>query len=172
MPRKSAVGGTCVFWDVECCPIPGGVDPDSICKKIKSAVAKKGNCGGKVSIRAYNKTIQESDSLCYAGVRLVNEESGSIVDKMQKDILFWALENRPKPNAKNHDRPNLVVIAESVSQESDFGRTLLYLKLRNYNVIAALPKEDNVACPYASSACLWTSLFDSGKPIYQSGSAH
>lgn len=49
------------------------MDPDSICKKIKSAVAKKGNCGGKVSIRAYNKTIQESDSLCYAGVRLVNE---------------------------------------------------------------------------------------------------
>lgn len=87
------------------------------------------------------------------------------MDRMQKDILFWAVENLPKPGTENRKLPNLVVIADKVDPESDFGTTLRDLKLNDFNVVAALPNE--VACPYASSVYLWSSFFHSGRPIYQ-----
>ncbi|VVB03214.1 unnamed protein product [Arabis nemorensis] len=167
MPWKYPIGKTCVgnaavFWDVEDCPIPRRVFPESICQIIKSPLEKK-RTRGIMSIRAFammdNDTIDEAgDPLCYAGIRLVHEDSGSIVDQMQKEILIWALEHRPKLGAQNRERPNLVVIAKNVKTESDFGRMLFYLNLRNYNVIAVVPNE--VACPYANSVLLWTSFFD------------
>lgn len=78
MPRKSG-GKTGVFWDPDACPVPGGVDPNSIGERIKSAVALK-SCSGKVSTRAYaaqrrdrSIIIPGGDSLCFAGTRIVDE---------------------------------------------------------------------------------------------------
>lgn len=73
------MGKTGVFWDLDACPVPGGVDPGSIGQRIKSAVAMK-SCYGKVSTRAYAAQRRDGtiifpggDSLCFAGTRIVEE---------------------------------------------------------------------------------------------------
>lgn len=44
-----------VFWDVEECPVPDGVEPSVVCENIKLALEKKGYRPCNVSIRVYGE---------------------------------------------------------------------------------------------------------------------
>ncbi|CAN7095516.1 unnamed protein product, partial [Brassica rapa subsp. narinosa] len=62
-----------VFWDVKECPIPAGLDPGSIFRNIKSALAKQGYLG-ELTIRPYCDKDQfpdGPDDFESAGMKLV-----------------------------------------------------------------------------------------------------
>lgn len=67
-----------MFWDLEDCPIPEGLSPDSIHAKIKKALENKGY-GGALSIRAYGEKETFPDELLdkyrNAGIAIVQGES-------------------------------------------------------------------------------------------------
>lgn len=66
---------TGVFWDVKECPIPTGLDPDSIFRNIKSALAKNGYYG-ELTIMPYcdkNQFPDGPDDFESAGMKLVPE---------------------------------------------------------------------------------------------------
>lgn len=48
---KPVEANTAIFWDIEDCPIPGGLDPLMFLQNIKSALNH--GCRGKLSIMVY-----------------------------------------------------------------------------------------------------------------------
>lgn len=70
----SAEAKTGVFWALEDCPIPEGLNPDSVHAKIKKALENKGY-GGALSIRAYGEKETFPDIYRDAGIAIVQGES-------------------------------------------------------------------------------------------------
>lgn len=80
------------------------------------------------------------------------------LDSMIVDILLWALDN-PAPS-------NLMVISETISQETELSSLLQHLESKGYNILVAHAEE--AASPVLPPACLeWRldSLFSGGNPM-------
>ncbi|KAG7566059.1 NYN domain limkain-b1-type [Arabidopsis suecica] len=161
---------TCVFWDVEDFQAPEGRDPDWVYQKIKSALAKKGY-RGIVEIRAYGEKNKIRDAFLLAGIMVVPEgDKCARVNRMMKDILFWALDN---PVQESMIR-TVMVISKNISEDFEFLSVLHGLHSRGYKVFLA-DSDENVESlkqnEFARSLWLWTSLLDGGYPIGNSGSS-
>eukprot|EP01018_Ginkgo_biloba_P013481 Gb_11975 [translate_table: standard] len=153
---------TSVWWDIENCNVPKGVDPHSIAQNISSALSKL-DYRGPVSITAYGDTkflpARVQHALSSTGIALNHVPSG-VKDASDKkilvDMLFWAVDN-PAP-------ANYLLI----SGDRDFSNALHRLRMRRYNILLARPTQ-NVSAPLigaAKSVWLWTSLAR-GEPALQ-----
>lgn len=153
---------TSVWWDIENCHVPKGLDAHVIAQNIRSALSKL-DYRGPVSITAYGDTkllsprVQEA--LSSTGVALHHVPSG-VKDASDKkilvDMLFWAVDN-PAP-------ANYMLI----SGDRDFSNALHQLRLRRYNVLLARPAQ-HVSAPLigaAKSIWLWANLAR-GEPALQ-----
>lgn len=153
---------TSVWWDIENCHVPKGLDAHVIAQNIRSALSKL-DYRGPVSITAYGDTkllsprVQEA--LSSTGVALHHVPSG-VKDASDKkilvDMLFWAVDN-PAP-------ANYMLI----SGDRDFSNALHQLRLRRYNVLLARPAQ-HVSAPLigaAKSIWLWANLAK-GEPALQ-----
>ncbi|KAG7561555.1 NYN domain limkain-b1-type [Arabidopsis thaliana x Arabidopsis arenosa] len=160
---------TQIFWDIEDFPIPDGLDPKSVCQKIKQGLDFRGD----VSISAYyeDKTVPEEVLDKYRDARITLHPYGgksTRLDNMILDILLWSMDN---PSDYYHPL-NLVVISRNISKETLLNNVLQSCTWTEYNVVVVLP--DNFASqgmpplPGVNSSWLWKSLLDGGEPIDQS----
>ncbi|CAH2065784.1 unnamed protein product [Thlaspi arvense] len=88
---------TCVFWDMEDCPIPEGLNPHSVYRNIRAALANKGY-RGEVTITAYGDKNQIPGYFESAGISLI--PAGDKYARFRRMRLdFWSptIENRECP---------------------------------------------------------------------------
>lgn len=153
---------TSVWWDIENCHVPKGLDAHVIAQNVRSALSKL-DYKGPVSISAYGDTKLLPDRVQHAisstGIALHHVPSG-VKDASDKkilvDMLFWAVDN-PAP-------ANYMLI----SGDRDFSNALHQLRLRRYNVLLARPAQ-HVSAPLigaAKSIWLWANLAR-GEPALQ-----
>ncbi|CAN7135283.1 unnamed protein product, partial [Brassica rapa subsp. narinosa] len=147
---------TAVFWDIEDCPIPGGMDPLTFLQNIKLALVNHG-CHGNVSIMAYcdkNRSLDDFSLSDTSPITLVpTGNKDARIKKMFTDIFYWALEN-PQTSSV------MVVITKNFPWHlSDL--LCDAFESRNYNLLLA----DPYAVGYVDSVWLSTSLFGGGNPI-------
>eukprot|EP00252_Welwitschia_mirabilis_P018094 TRINITY_DN40283_c0_g1_i1.p1 TRINITY_DN40283_c0_g1~~TRINITY_DN40283_c0_g1_i1.p1 ORF type:complete len:502 (+),score=97.38 TRINITY_DN40283_c0_g1_i1:228-1733(+) len=164
--EEFAIAKISVWWDIENCHVPKGVDSHSIAQNIRSALSKLGY-KGSVSITAYGDTKHLSSSvqkaLTETGVTLHHVPSGgkdTSDKKILVDMLFWAVDN-PAP-------ANYMLI----SGDRDFSNALHQLRLRRYNILLARPPQ-HVSPPLIGAAqkvLLWGNLAR-GEPALQLSSA-
>lgn len=156
---------TAVWWDIENCQVPKGVDAHGIAQNISSALAKM-NYLGTVSISAFGDTNRIPPAIQQAlnstGIALNHVPAGA-KDASDKTILVnmfcWALDN-PAP-------ANFMLI----SGDRDFSDALHQLRLRRYNVLLAQPRKASVPLVHAArTVWLWTSLSAGGMPLSKSES--
>ncbi|CAN8253930.1 unnamed protein product [Cochlearia groenlandica] len=151
---------TAVWWDIENCQVPKGVDAHGIAQNINSALEKMNYCG-PVSISAFGDTnripLSIQQALNSTGIALNHVPAGA-KDASDKKILVnmfcWALDN-PAP-------ANCMLI----SGDRDFSDALHQLRLRRYNVLLAQPRQASVPLVHAArTVWLWTSLSAGGTPL-------
>ncbi|CAH8354868.1 unnamed protein product [Eruca vesicaria subsp. sativa] len=156
---------TAVWWDIENCQVPKGVDAHGIAQNISSALEKM-NYLGTVSISAFGDTnripMAIQQALNSTGIALNHVPAGA-KDASDKKILVnmfcWALDN-PAP-------ANFMLI----SGDRDFSDALHQLRLRRYNVLLAQPRKASVPLVHAArTVWLWTSLSAGGMPLSKSES--
>ncbi|KAF3555222.1 hypothetical protein F2Q69_00015050, partial [Brassica cretica] len=147
---------TAVFWDMEECPIPGGMDPLTFLQNIKLALVNHG-CHVNVSIMAYcdkNRSLEDFSLGDTSPITLVpTGDKYARIKKMFRDTFLWALAN-PQTSSV------MVVITKSMPWHiSDVPCDAF--ESRNYNLVLA----DPYAVGYVNSVWLSTSLFGGGNPI-------
>ncbi|KAG2287659.1 hypothetical protein Bca52824_047263 [Brassica carinata] len=147
---------TAVFWDIEDCPIPGGMDPLTFLQNIKLALVNHG-CHVNVSIMAYcdkNRSLEDFSLSDTSPITLVpTGDKYARIKKMFRDIFLWAMAN-PQTSSV------MVVITKSMPWHiSDVPCDAF--ESRNYNLVLA----DPYAVGYVNSVWLSTSLFGGGNPI-------
>jgi len=145
---------TSVWWDLENCPVPSGVDPHAIAQNISSALSKH-DYRGPVSISAFGDThnlpAKIQHALSSTGIAL-NHVPAGIKDASDKrilvDMLFWAVDNSAPANYL------------LISGDRDFANALHQLSMRRYNILLAHPTL-NIPPSLSGAATiiwLWTSL--------------
>lgn len=145
---------TSVWWDLENCPVPNGVDPHAIAQNISSALSKH-DYRGPVSISAFGDThclpANIQHALSSTGIAL-NHVPAGIKDASDKrilvDMLFWAVDNSAPANYL------------LISGDRDFANALHQLSMRRYNILLAHPTL-NIPPSLSGAATiiwLWTSL--------------
>ncbi|CAH2065279.1 unnamed protein product [Thlaspi arvense] len=83
-----------VFWDVEDCPIPDGVDPDEICMSMLSQLLRIKGHVGEVSFSTYCDKNKIIDDFKLHHIPLVPAgDKSARLSKMITDIFDWALNN-------------------------------------------------------------------------------
>ncbi|WZZ18015.1 uncharacterized protein LOC103841884 [Brassica rapa] len=161
---------TGVFWDVKECPIPTGLDPDSIFRNIKSALAKKGYYG-ELTIMPYcdkNQFPDGPDDFESAGMKLVPEDEARRYKTMSRELCSWFCFDRG-----DDEFTNLMVIS---GDNMDFLSTLQMFKQRDpVNILLAQPENAPRWCPKCtrplenlvaeSGEWFWESLAAGGDPI-------
>ncbi|CAA7031514.1 unnamed protein product [Microthlaspi erraticum] len=95
---KEGEAKTCVFWDLNDYPIPSGVNPGSMCEKIKDAIWEQG-IDGDVSIHAYVDVSEREYGDAGFQLEVFPECEGGKHTRhsaMLADMAIWAVIN-PKP---------------------------------------------------------------------------
>lgn len=152
---------TAVFWDVDSCPIPSGVDLDTIYKNIRTALENYGY-RGNVTIRAFGERNMIRDDFFNAGIMFVPEEDElDRADQIMEDVYLWTMDvdHRSKPS-------NLLIISGDISDDlATHAERISLLKCQNHNVLIAQPEEPSEALLYyVSFVWLWESLSAGGPP--------
>ncbi|KAL5714929.1 hypothetical protein ACHQM5_016828 [Ranunculus cassubicifolius] len=142
-----------VWWDIENCHIPNGVDPIKTSLNITSALRSNG-IKGPVSITAFGDFIQlnkfTQESLSVTGISLNHVPNGgkNTADRaLLADLVFWVSQNPPPAH--------LFLI----SGDTDFANILHRLRMYNYNILlATTDATPGVLCSAASIMWQWSQL--------------
>lgn len=145
---------TSVWWDLENCPVPSGVNPHAIAQNISTTLSKH-DYKGPISISAFGDThslpANVQHALSSTGIAL-NHVPAGIKDASDKrilvDMLFWAVDNSAPANYL------------LISGDRDFANALHQLSMRRYNILLAHPTL-NIPPSLSGAATiiwLWTSL--------------
>ncbi|CAH2063288.1 unnamed protein product [Thlaspi arvense] len=152
---------TGVFWDMEDCPIPEGLDPGSVYRNIKSALANNGY-GGEVTICAFGDKNQIPGYFESAGIELVRAgDKRARLLGMMNDFFSWVRQNRGAGSS------NLMVISHDTSE---FASCLDGLAEIGQRILLAQPRMTPRRCRKcrvntASAEWLWETLAAGGDPI-------
>ncbi|VVB06464.1 unnamed protein product [Arabis nemorensis] len=162
---------TGVFWDIEDCPIPNGLDPVSVSQNIKSALANQGY-RGEVSINAYKekKTIRNDFELAGINLVIAGDKHGRSMS-MFNAFFGWVLRNRGA-------NTNLLIISRD---KTEFFTHLEGCVAENHNILLAESEEPPERCSkcgialdkppisdkpvFGNEEWFWTSLATGGEPI-------
>ncbi|CAA7033275.1 unnamed protein product [Microthlaspi erraticum] len=160
---KYAEAKTCVFWDIEDCPIPDGLDPEMVAKNIKSALAKRGYLG-ELTIWVYGDKYQIQDYYQSAGIELHCE--GSKYERfrmMHTEFYRWLMSHDA------HQVTNMMVIS---GDNSEFASCLQRCKETDQNILMAQPEDAPRRCcgcsvseAVVTDEWIWDSLAAGGDPI-------
>ncbi|KAL5714926.1 hypothetical protein ACHQM5_016825 [Ranunculus cassubicifolius] len=142
-----------VWWDLENCSIPNGVNALRVAKNITSAIRANG-IKGPVSITAFGDFMQFSratqENLSITGVSLNHVPSGgknSSDRSLLADLVFWVSQNPPPAH--------LFLI----SGDKDFANILHRLRMNNYNILlASNDPAPGVLCSASSIMWNWYEL--------------
>ncbi|VVB06376.1 unnamed protein product [Arabis nemorensis] len=167
---KYAGAKTGVFWDIEDCPIPNGLDPVSVYRNIKTALANQGY-RGEVTIKAFKekKTIRNDFELAGINLEIAGDKHGRFTS-MYHAFFSWVLQNR--------DTTNLLIISRD---KTEFVTFLQDSVGENYNVLVAESEDPPEKCSkcgvaldkppftkkpvFGNEEWFWTSLANGGDPI-------
>ncbi|CAA7033277.1 unnamed protein product [Microthlaspi erraticum] len=159
---KYAEAKTCVFWDIEDCPIPDGLDPEMVAKNIKTALAKRGYLG-ELTIKVYGDKYQVEEYYQSAGIEL--HSLGSKYERFRRmypDFFRWGLSHV-------HDVTNMMVIS---GDNAEFASCLQRVKESGQNILTAQPEDAPrrcCGCSVSEAAVtdewIWDSLAAGGDPI-------
>ncbi|CAH8337918.1 unnamed protein product [Eruca vesicaria subsp. sativa] len=156
---------TCLFWNIEDCPIPKGVHFNTMDYNFKSAIRNQGDYG-EVLIKAYWDDTTANLETTDHNIRYVieNQSEGDEdpyveLDTMFSDILLWAIDN-PAPS-------NLMVISRNISKETELLSLLQHLDSRGYNILVAHAEEAASTVVPFSVSFEWVLkvLFSEGNPL-------
>ncbi|CAA7038228.1 unnamed protein product [Microthlaspi erraticum] len=177
---------TGVFWNLEDCPIPEGLNPDSIHAHIKKLLRIRVMvvpCQSRLMVRRKRSRMNCSINIAMPGLpsskkipsRYIAPAGGkdARLNKMVWDILLWLVDN-------NHEGTTILIFLDlSADKEfvksTDFDEflfTVQNLKSRGYKVLLAQPEEEVASEDLAQSvASIWlsTSLWDEGNPVDLTG---
>ncbi|CAA7029561.1 unnamed protein product [Microthlaspi erraticum] len=154
---------TCVFWDVEDCPIPDGQDPESVAINIRSALANNGY-GGEVTIWAYGEKYQVQDFYESAGIKLFPQgDDYARYREMDLAVFDWMHESRP-------ELTNMMMVS---GDKLRFTRVLGMCNDLCHNILLTQPQDSPRGCSdctsplsaIVSAEWIWESLSAGGDPI-------
>ncbi|EOA22382.1 hypothetical protein CARUB_v10003018mg, partial [Capsella rubella] len=158
---KFSMAKTCVLWDMDDCPVPGGLSPASVCANIKSALNNMGYSGGTMSMSAYSlEKLNEQDFESADDINLVQLDSRSDKhERMFRDVYMWGLQHRDEPT-------NLLVISQKIFLDDKYVAALNLLKENENNILLTLLQDPSQSLQsLASSVWLWTSLSTGASPL-------
>ncbi|ESQ41017.1 hypothetical protein EUTSA_v10015746mg, partial [Eutrema salsugineum] len=99
MNSKFSAADTGVFWDLDACPIPTGLGPDSISANIKLALENFGYTG-KVSIFAYS-VAEQSEEVKFGSAEIKLKQklgtSNKKIRSMYLGVMFWGANHSYEP---------------------------------------------------------------------------
>ncbi|RID65154.1 hypothetical protein BRARA_D00371, partial [Brassica rapa] len=151
---------TGIFWNITGCTFPNDdIHLDELNQNFKLAIENQGH-HGEVSIKAYWHGSSGLYDWLHGTITLQNRVSGDPGMKhntMFLDILLWALDN-PAPS-------NLMVISNTISEETELSSLLQDLESKGYNIFVAHAEE--AASPVLPPACLewhFNTLIAGGNP--------
>ncbi|KAL1206669.1 hypothetical protein V5N11_027229 [Cardamine amara subsp. amara] len=155
---------TAVFWDIEDCKIPNGLDAIDVSHNIRRALANVGY-HGTVSIKAYGDgTKAGSFSAEIELVHFPAEHKREKLKEILADFFVWAMDHR--------EPSNLMLLVGDISEDTALLDAIQFLRSQNYNILLAQPQvATGVLLTIPSSAWLWESLSAGGKPIDQTTSS-
>ncbi|KAL5714925.1 hypothetical protein ACHQM5_016824 [Ranunculus cassubicifolius] len=137
-----------VWWDMENCSIPSGVDAVKIAQNITTALRVNG-IKGPVTITGFgdfmNLSRSEQETLSMTGVSLKHVPSGAknTIDKsLLADLVFWVSQNPPPAH--------LFLI----SGDKDFANILHRLRMNNYNILLA-NKDNSPGVLGSAASIMW-----------------
>ncbi|CAA7062396.1 unnamed protein product [Microthlaspi erraticum] len=162
LSSKFSAAETCVFWDLDGCPIPTGLSPVSISANIRLALENMGYTG-KMSISAYSAVKQNEEvEFESAQIKLIYKETSQEKGRtMYLDVMFWGIRHRNEPT-------NVMVILKDLSPRTSYGGGLVILKENDNNPLLAYPRNDPGVLHLrdtATSTWLWESLSTGGSPL-------
>ncbi|KAL2905881.1 Meiosis regulator and mRNA stability factor 1 [Bienertia sinuspersici] len=144
-----------VWWDIENCQVPNGVNVFKITHSITSAVRANG-IKGPVQVTAFGDVFCLSKpnqmALSSTGVNLVHIPSGgknSADRSLLVDLMYWVSQNPP---------PAHIFL---ISSDRDFAGILHKLRMNNYNILLAGKdgkSTPGVLCSAASIMWHWNEL--------------
>lgn len=143
-----------VWWDIENCSVPAGINVFRIAQSITNAVRFNG-IKGPVQISAFGDVFQLprpiQEGLTVTGVNLVHVPNGgrnSADRSIVLDLMYWVSQNPP---------PAHIFL---ISADKDFASVLHRLRMSNYNILlAGLPNDTSAAlCSASSIMWNWTDL--------------
>ncbi|MQL85193.1 hypothetical protein Taro_017714 [Colocasia esculenta] len=142
-----------VWWDLENCHVPSGVNVFQVPHRITSALRAHG-IRGPVSITAFGDVSRMThaalDALCTSGVRLNHVpicEKNSSDRSLLVDLVYWVARNPP---------PLHFFL---ISSNRAFANILHRLRMNNYNILLASKR--GASCALMSSATVmwqWSTL--------------
>ncbi|ESQ27394.1 hypothetical protein EUTSA_v10019634mg, partial [Eutrema salsugineum] len=150
LKSKFSAAETGVFWDLDECPTPTGLSPDSISANIKLALENLGYTG-KVSMFAYSVAEQSEEVKFESAEIKLKHNLGTrktSLFAMYQNLFMWGIDHRYEPT-------NLMVISQSLFSEKE------------NNLLLAQPrKKPRVLRDTATSKWLWKSLSTGGSPLH------
>ncbi|KMZ60677.1 hypothetical protein ZOSMA_57G00120 [Zostera marina] len=139
-----------VWWDIENCPIPTGVDPYQVAKRITSALRFNG-INGPITITAYGNMLQFNpvtcDALFTTGVALKyvpNCGKNSADRSILADLVYWVAQNPPPAHFF------------LISGDGDFASILHRLRMSNYNVLLASGSSNGSVALSGAATIIWS----------------
>ncbi|KAF9666032.1 hypothetical protein SADUNF_Sadunf16G0186700 [Salix dunnii] len=142
-----------VWWDIENCSVPSGVNVFRVAQAITTALRGNG-IKGPVQITAFGDVLQLSranqEALSSTGINLAHIPNGgkNNADRsLLVDLMCWVSQNPPPAH--------LFLI----SGDRDFASVLHRLRMNNYNILlAAKDTAPSALCSAASIMWQWDSL--------------
>ncbi|XP_021713948.1 uncharacterized protein LOC110682046 isoform X1 [Chenopodium quinoa] len=145
-----------VWWDIENCSVPNGINVFKITHGITSAIRENG-IKGPVQVTAFGDVVclsrANQEALTSTGVNLVHIPRGgknSADRSLIVDLMYWVCQNPP---------PAHIFL---ISGDRDFAGILHKLRMNNYNILLAANTEGrhnlSVLCSAASIMWNWNEL--------------
>lgn len=144
-----------MWWDIENCSVPSGVNVFKITQSITAAVRANG-IKGPVQVTAFGDvsclTRANQEALSSTGVNLVHIPNGgknSADRSLLVDLMYWVSQNPP---------PAHIFL---ISGDRDFAGILHKLRMNNYNILLAGKEGKHtpgVLCSAASIMWPWNEL--------------
>ncbi|KAH9605736.1 hypothetical protein KSS87_003492 [Heliosperma pusillum] len=139
-----------VWWDIENCGVPNGVNVFKIAHSITSAVRANG-IKGPVQITAFGDILclnrSNQEALSSTGVNLIHIPHGgknSADRSLLVDLMYWVSQNPP---------PAHIFL---ISGDKDFAGILHKLRMSNYNILLAAREVKNTSgVLYSAASIMW-----------------
>ncbi|XP_074264298.1 uncharacterized protein LOC141586826 [Silene latifolia] len=139
-----------VWWDIENCGVPSGVNVFKIAQSITSAVRANG-IKGPVQITAFGDILclnrSNQEALSSTGVNLIHIPNGgknSADRSLLVDLMYWVSQNPP---------PAHIFL---ISGDKDFAGILHKLRMSNYNILLAAREVKNTSgVLYSAASIMW-----------------
>lgn len=138
-----------VWWDIENCSVPAGINVFRIAQSITNAVRANG-IKGTLQISAFGDVFQLprpiQEGLSVTGVNLIHVPNGgknSADRSILMDLMYWVSQNPP---------PAHIFL---ISGDRDFASVLHRLRMSNYNILLAGVPNDTSAALCSASSIMW-----------------